>query len=145
MAPRLKSLYIVFIKYSQRGDKLAATSAGFPLPALPVVCEAIGSDRWLGGSWSDRWQTGGLLLGQTGGWLAGQTGGWVGDGQTGGRQVVGCLVTNCYCQRGVRQEDRQVFALYDRWLVLCCLLVRQVVGCLCMVYGLWGIQVFVLY
>ena len=75
MAPRLKSLYIVFIKYSQRGDKLAATSAGFPLPALPVVCEAIGSDRWLCGGWSDRWQTGGWLLGQTGGWLAGQTGG----------------------------------------------------------------------
>ena len=82
---------------------MAATSAGFPLPALPVVCEAIGSDRWLCGGWSDRWQTGGLLLGQTGGWLAGQTGGWVGAGQTGGRQVVGCLVTNCNCQRGVRQ------------------------------------------
>ena len=27
-------------------------------------------------------------------------------------------------------KDRQVFALYDRWLVLCCRLVRQVVGCL---------------
>ena len=82
---------------------MAATSAGFPLPALPVVCEAIGSDRWLCGGWSDRWQTGGLLLGQTGGWLAGQTGGWWGAGQTGGRQVVGCLVTNCNCQIGVRQ------------------------------------------
>ena len=103
---------------------MAATSAGFPLPALPVVCEAIGSDRWLCGGWSDRWQTGGLLLGQTGGWLAGQTGGWWGAGQTGGwllgprfvRQVYACgFFVLCVRQViGPWLSDGQTGA--DRWL-----------------------------
>ena len=84
------------------------------------------------GGWSDRW-----FVAWSDRWLASRTdrclvGGWS------DRWLVAWSLTAIVrevSEMVYHLKDRQVFALYDRWLVLCCLLVRQVVGCLCMVYG----------
>ena len=147
MAPRLKSLFHkVFIKRRQvGGNKCWVSTACFAScvrghRVRQVVVWGLVrqvADRWFV-AWSDRW-----LASRTDRWLMGGLFRQVADKWLVAWSLT--LIVREVSDRVYGLKDRQFFALYDRWLVLCCLLVRQVVGCLCMVYGLWGIQVFVLY